>query len=319
MCVGGDGANTHRTSLPQYKFTVALREGTGVGTAMTATQWGLVTLGAVCVVLAVAVTRLAARLRDASAKAAAELDAMRHELNGLEQGRSSLERLSATDPVTGVWNHRYLQDTLALEVERARRVDRPLTLLMCDVDHFRAVNAAYGHQAGSAVLRELAQRLALEIRSFDTFARYGGEEFVVLLPDTGPQGAAVVAERLCYVARKLPVDSVISVNSPALATSVASTGSSVGSSSSSSPETGEPDSDDSADVASARTGSPEEAPIRLTISIGVAVFPGAGTHAATLIRAADEALAEAKRAGGNSWVVPGVAASPALHAEATSL
>lgn len=282
---------------------------------MTATQWGLVTLGAVCVVLAVAVTRLAARLRDASARAAAELDAMRRELNGLEQGRSSLERLSATDPVTGVWNHRYLQDTLALEVERARRVDRPLTLLMCDVDHFRAVNAAYGHQAGSAVLRELAQRLALEIRSFDTFARYGGEEFVVLLPDTGPQGAAVVAERLCYVARKLPVESVISINSPALATSAASTGSS----SSASSTTAEANSGNSGDGTSARGGAPEATAIRLTISIGAAVFPDAGTHAATLIRAADEALAEAKRAGGNTWVVPGLAASPALHVEATSL
>jgi diguanylate cyclase (GGDEF)-like protein len=314
VCVG-EWSETHRTSLPQYEFTIALCEGTGVETAMTATQWGLVTLGAVCVVLAVAVTRLAARLRDASAKAAAELDAMRHELNGLEQGRSSLERLSATDPVTGVWNHRYLQDTLALEVERARRVDRPLTLLMCDVDHFRSVNAAFGHQAGSAVLRELAQRLALEIRSFDTFARYGGEEFVVLLPDTGPQGAAVVAERLCYVARKLPVDSIISVNSPALATSAASTGSS---SSSVSSGAGEGRSGDSGDNASGRDGSSDASAIRLTISIGVALFPGAGTHAATLIRAADEALAEAKRAGGNTWVVPGVSASPGLHAEATS-
>src|SRR5260221_13970678 len=87
---------------------------------------------------------------------------------------------------------------------------------MCDVDRFRAVNAAHGHQAGSAVLRELAQRLALEIRSFDTFARYGGEEFVVLLPDTGPQGAAVVAERLCYVARKLLMDTAISLKVPVL-------------------------------------------------------------------------------------------------------
>ncbi|MGH6654571.1 MAG: GGDEF domain-containing protein [Actinocrinis sp.] len=236
---------------------------------MTATQWGLVCLGAVCFVLAVAVGRLAARLREAAARAAAELEAVRLELSGLEQGRTSLERLSATDPVTGVWNHRYLQDTLALELERSRRVDRPLTVLMCDVDHFRAVNAAHGHQTGSAVLRDLAQRLALEIRSFDTFARYGGEEFVVLLPDTGPQGAAVVADRLCYVARKLIAESASEV--------------------------------------------------RLTVSIGAAVFPAAGAHAATLIRAADDALAEAKKAGGDTWVVPGAVGSPALHADAASL
>ncbi|HEV2342701.1 MAG TPA: GGDEF domain-containing protein [Actinocrinis sp.] len=277
---------------------------------MTATEWGLVILGAVCVVLAVAVARLADRLRDASAKSAAELDAMRRALSGLEQGRSSLERLSATDPVTGVWNHRYLQDTLALEVERARRVDRPLTLLMCDVDCFRAVNAAHGHQAGSAVLRELAQRLALEIRSFDTFARYGGEEFVVLLPDTGPQGAAVVAERLCYVARKVPVDSVISINSPVLAASAVSAAVSTFAASTGPSTSGE--------APSAPVASPQATEIRLTISIGAAVFPDAGTHAATLIRAADEALAEAKQAGGNTWMVPGVTDTPGLHADATS-
>jgi diguanylate cyclase (GGDEF)-like protein len=280
---------------------------------MTATQWGLVCLGAVCIILAVAVARLAARLRDVSAGAAAELDAMRHELSGLEQGRSSLERLSATDPVTGVWNHRYLQDTLTLEVERARRVDRPLALLMCDVDRFRAVNAAYGHQVGSAVLRELAQRLALEIRSFDTFARYGGEEFVVLLPDTGPQGAAVVAERLCYVARKVSVNSVISVNTPAMAITGALTGSAAAGEAAHVGVTGSGPS--SGDSASGRGASPDASEIRLTVSIGVAVFPNAGTHAATLIRAADEALAEAKLAGGNSWVVPGVVDSSALHTD----
>lgn len=284
---------------------------------MTATQWGLLILGAVCLVLAVAVARLAAKLREAAARAATELDAMRRELSGLEQGRSSLERLSATDPVTGVWNHRYLQETLALEVERARRVERPLTLLMCDVDRFRAVNAAYGHQAGSAVLRELAQRLALEIRSFDTFARYGGEEFVVLLPDTGPQGAAVVAERLCYVARKLLVDATLSMSSPALAASGAPTAA-VGAMATSGAGIGVGPTNNAAG-AGARVVPPQAAEIRLTISIGAAVFPDAGTHAATLIRAADEALAEAKRAGGDTWVVPGIAGSSDLHAEATSL
>ncbi|MBS2962642.1 GGDEF domain-containing protein [Actinocrinis puniceicyclus] len=268
---------------------------------MTATQWGLFVLGGVCLVLAVAVARLAARLRDAAARAATELDAVRRELSGLEQGRSSLERLSATDPVTGVWNHRYLQQTLAHEIERARRIERPLALLMCDVDHFRSVNAAFGHQAGSAVLRELAQRLALEIRSFDTFARFGGEEFVVLLPDTGPQGAAVVAERLCYVARKLLFDSTLAPSSPALATSGAATGPANGSLGA------------GASIPVRETGE-----IRLTVSVGAAVFPEAGTHAATLIRAADEALAEAKRAGGDTWVVPGMAGSSALHPEATS-
>jgi diguanylate cyclase (GGDEF)-like protein len=247
---------------------------------MTATQWGLACLAAVCVVLALAVACLAARLRDAAARSAAELDALRRELTGLEQGRNSLERLSATDPVTGVWNHRYLQETLARELERARRVERPLAVLMCDIDRFREVNAAHGHQVGSAVLRELAQRLALEIRSFDTFARYGGEEFVVLLPDTGPEGASVVADRLCYVARKVVFDAAL-----------------LGS--------------------GAKSGV--ETDVRLTISIGGAVYPDSADHAATLIRAADGALADAKRAGGGARVVLGAPASATLHVEATSL
>ncbi|HLK42361.1 MAG TPA: GGDEF domain-containing protein [Thermoleophilia bacterium] len=254
---------------------------------MTATQWGLVCLAAVCIALAVAVARLAARLRDAAARAGAELEALRRELTGLEQGRSSLERLSATDPVTGVWNHRYLQETLAHELERARRVERPLAVLMCDVDRFREVNAAHGHQVGSAVLRELAQRLALEIRSFDTFARYGGEEFVVLLPDTGPEGAAVVADRLCYVARKLVLDAAVLGGG--------------------------------ATGGNGNGNGGTDTTVRLTISIGGAVYPESADHAATLIRAADGALAEAKRAGGGARVVLGAPSSVTLHAEATSL
>lgn len=231
---------------------------------MTATQLVLILLAAACAGLAVAVARLGIRLRDAAARSAAELESLRAALSGLEQGRSSLERLSATDPVTGVWNHRYLQDALAYEVERSRRLDRPFALLMCDVDRFRAVNAEHGHQAGSTILRQLAQRLALEIRSFDTFARYGGEEFVILLPDTGAEGASIVADRLCYVARKLVIDQ----------------------------------SEPGTSYSAAR-------PVRLTVSIGGAVFPESGGHGATLIRTADEALARAKRAGGDTAIVPG--------------
>ena len=224
---------------------------------MTVLQLALLLLAAGCMLLAAAVLRLSARLRATSAAAERELAELRGELSGLQAGRGELERLSATDPVTGVWNHRRFQDALARELERARHAGRPLAVLMCDVDGFREVNAAFGHQTGSTVLRELAQRLSLEIRSVDTFARYGGEEFAVLLPDTGADGAAAVAERLCYAARKL-------VLSPLL----------------------------------------EPGPPQLTVSIGAALFPQSGDHAATLLRAADAALAEAKQAGGDSWVLP---------------
>ena len=224
---------------------------------MTATQWVSAGTSLACLILAIVAARLARRLRVESARTADELATLRNQLAGLEQGRSTLELLSVTDPVTGVWNHRYLQDALAREVERSGRTKRPFALLMCDIDHFSQVNKAHGHQAGSAVLRELAQRLALEIRSVDTFARYGGEEFLVLLPETDAEGAATVAERLCYVARKhLP------------------------------------------------GAQPGQAEVRLTISIGGAVYPDGATHASTLLRAADQALARAKQAGGDGWQVP---------------
>jgi diguanylate cyclase (GGDEF)-like protein len=235
---------------------------------MTSSQAALIALGALTLLLALTAARLAVRLREARTTSVAELELLRRELSGLEEGRSTLERLSDTDPVTGVWNHRYLQGALAREVERARTAGRSFTLLMCDIDHFHRVNSAYGHQSGSAILRELAQRLALEIRAVDTFARYGGEEFLVLLPDTGIDGAAVVADRLCYVARK---------------------------------------------HLSAAAGRLDHDPVKLTVSIGAAIFPEDGTHAATLIRAADHSLAAAKKAGGDAWTIRGTANHPTAH------
>lgn len=116
------------------------------------------------------------------------------------------QRLSITDPLTGLWNYRYLQMSLEQEIERATRFGRPLSLLMLDLDHFKAVNDAYGHQRGDAVLVELAARVHSVIREVDVFARYGGEELVLLLPETGASGASTSAERICEVVRGRPFD-----------------------------------------------------------------------------------------------------------------
>ncbi len=114
------------------------------------------------------------------------------------------QRLSITDELTGLWNYRYFQMTLGKEIERAARFGRPLALLMLDVDHFKRVNDDYGHQRGDAVLAELATRVRMEIREVDALARYGGEELVLILPETGYDGAAHIAERICHVVRRLP-------------------------------------------------------------------------------------------------------------------
>jgi diguanylate cyclase (GGDEF)-like protein len=113
-------------------------------------------------------------------------------------------RLSTTDGLTGLWNFRYLSMSLAREIERSTRFQRPLAVLMLDLDHFKLVNDQHGHARGDTVLRELAHRVQEQIREVDTFARYGGEEFVVVLPETTVEGAAQLAERICDAVRREP-------------------------------------------------------------------------------------------------------------------
>ncbi|HYY11577.1 MAG TPA: GGDEF domain-containing protein, partial [Kineosporiaceae bacterium] len=113
-------------------------------------------------------------------------------------------RLSVTDPLTGAGNFRQLSTTLAREVERATRFGRPLSVVMLDLDHFKAVNDGHGHPFGDAVLREFARRLQDCLREVDTVTRYGGEEFTVVLPETGADGAAAVAARIVRAIRDRP-------------------------------------------------------------------------------------------------------------------
>lgn len=108
-----------------------------------------------------------------------------------------LEVLAHTDPLTQVLNRRALTARLTSEMERAKRYASVLSLLMLDLDHFKRVNDEHGHLVGDDVLREVASLLTNAVRNHvDVVARYGGEEFVVVLPETGPQGAATFAERV---------------------------------------------------------------------------------------------------------------------------
>ncbi|MTK01526.1 diguanylate cyclase [Micromonospora sp. CP22] len=115
------------------------------------------------------------------------------------------QRLSLTDPLTGLWNYRYLRESLRREVERASRFGRMVSVLALDLDRFKTVNDTYGHAAGDTVLAEFARRIRGEIREVDLAFRRGGEEFVVLLPETDARGAATVAERLGSAVRDTPV------------------------------------------------------------------------------------------------------------------
>ena len=121
-----------------------------------------------------------------------------------EERHRETERLSVTDPLTGLGNFRHLTAMLSREVERAARFDHPLGILMVDIDHFKRVNDTYGHGPGDAVLRDLARRLSECVREVDTVARYGGEEFTLLLPETDLAGTVKLAERVVAAFRGEP-------------------------------------------------------------------------------------------------------------------
>jgi diguanylate cyclase (GGDEF)-like protein len=157
----------------------------------------------------------------------------------LEQVRT----LASIDGLTGVANRRTFQDALDQELSRARRTGDPLTLVMLDIDNFKALNDEHGHLAGDRTLRAVAEALQRESRDFDRIARYGGEEFAVILPGCSSRESLPAAERLRKAIAEI------------------------------------------------------EEPVATTASGGVATFPTHCGDAEALVRAADEALYESKRAG----------------------
>lgn len=109
---------------------------------------------------------------------------------------AELEQLAITDVLTGVFNRRHLDQTLDEMFEHSTRLHEPLTVAMFDIDHFKAVNDTYGHQAGDVVLSQFSSLLKHLARDIDRTGRYGGEEFMVLLPGTVPDAGVTFAERV---------------------------------------------------------------------------------------------------------------------------
>jgi diguanylate cyclase (GGDEF)-like protein len=106
------------------------------------------------------------------------------------------QRLSITDGLTGIWNHRYFQMQFDQEMERSARFRRPFSIIVIDIDNFKTFNDTYGHLRGDSVLIELARRMRLAVRDIDVLARYGGEEFVLILPETDAVGGMRTAEKI---------------------------------------------------------------------------------------------------------------------------
>jgi diguanylate cyclase (GGDEF)-like protein len=118
----------------------------------------------------------------------------------------SLEAENITDPLTKVYNRRYLDRRLTEEVARSERYSLDLSVLMLDIDHFKQVNDTYGHQAGDVTLSTLSSLFKDDLRELDVVARYGGEEFLVICTNTAIDGAALVAERLRKLVESLQIE-----------------------------------------------------------------------------------------------------------------
>jgi diguanylate cyclase (GGDEF)-like protein len=158
----------------------------------------------------------------------ARLNAGRRILNLEHSLRVANQRnriLSITDALTGSYNRRYLMEQLPRELERCRRYGYPLSVIMSDVDHFKDINDARGHAAGDEVLQQFAARAQKSIRSnSDWVSRYGGEEFLIVLPETGHEGAMNVAEKIRLLIASTPFTTRAGDSTVTASFGVASTG-----------------------------------------------------------------------------------------------
>ena len=152
-------------------------------------------------------------LLDELAKANAELEErvrvrterLKRQNRALREARHRIEMLSRKDALTGLANRGWLDESLTLEVERCRRYGSRLSIIMGDLDHFKAVNDSFGHLVGDRVLQAAADVLQTTARMTDLAGRFGGEEFLVVLPNTGEAEASALAERLRERFEQMPV------------------------------------------------------------------------------------------------------------------
>ncbi len=170
-----------------------LLEISGLSTSRSALLYVYLFLGPLVVM-----TAAAAFLGDA-------LDRARSKARRLEEVNRRYQELATTDPLTGLRNRRYFQDRLREECARSDRTDQPLSLIMVDLDHFKAVNDRWGHPVGDQVLVHAARLIGGSVRSCDVACRVGGEEFAVLCPGVREDEAFRVAERVRRALAQTPL------------------------------------------------------------------------------------------------------------------
>jgi diguanylate cyclase (GGDEF)-like protein len=121
---------------------------------------------------------------------------LKESLEEITEKSEELRVMSITDPLTGRYNRRYIEDYLGRELELANRTQDPLTILMVDLDHFKEYNDTYGHIAGDMALKQVGDILMRTVRKTDVVARFGGEEWIICLSHTDSVGGAEIAEKL---------------------------------------------------------------------------------------------------------------------------
>lgn len=113
-------------------------------------------------------------------------------------------RLATTDGLTELYNHRYFQEQMLLQLENAKRYNTQFSLILIDIDHFKRFNDTFGHQSGDAVLKQVAQKLKKNVRAADFVCRYGGEEMSIILPNTDKEEAVFTAKKICQIVAEKP-------------------------------------------------------------------------------------------------------------------
>jgi diguanylate cyclase (GGDEF)-like protein/PAS domain S-box-containing protein len=132
--------------------------------------------------------------------------AIERDITAAKSLEEKLTRLATRDELTGLYNRRYFKEVVEREIERAERYGHPLALLSLDIDHFKHINDAHGHEGGDRALAEFARSCGASLRGADILARIGGEEFAALLPDTPIDGAVWLAERLRRTVADLSIE-----------------------------------------------------------------------------------------------------------------
>lgn len=135
-------------------------------------------------------------LQEANNQMRVQIEITKNRLQGQEEKISQLQRETRKDPLTGAMNRLAMEEDLPREFARYQRSDKPFSIIMTDIDHFKNINDTFGHAIGDEVLKIIVQRLQTISREVDTIYRYGGEEFLVLLPETNDGDSLMVAERM---------------------------------------------------------------------------------------------------------------------------